>query len=429
MNTKKAKIIIQHAVEFTKQRWLQYDESWKYIDDIFIYRGYEQQGFNAFKMSSVLEEFGIFSIDALGDLLLTYPEQKKYDKEFAGSLTSRFYSDLQKGICGRNGQFFVAAVQKFHDEKIGNPGRFFWKLLYHMIQSCAFLKQNYSSSFGKYILTKYSTFRNRPLISEKDFLKISVSEWENFINAVKPWNELTGIGPNVFDFLFGDITEAQFAVNSYKFDSSNQYFLNVTGISRLITPFDRETTTSFLTDLDLPFSLREINKGIYTYCSKTESVNYGFCRDSKKCSECEVNTICAKELPLSNNILNKEAVSYESNKRNLVSKTHTKKHFTSSSRFVDAATFEDLAEIIRLRSEKYPTNYIDLLFLENKNKKLSEIFALWNKYPGKNRDFATISRLKSHIRSREIDNGWVFDYSRDNTDDPIIRLTGQKDTP
>ena len=291
-----SKTIIQNAVEVTKPRWSQYDESWKNIDAIFIYHGYEQQGFQVFKLRPVLEKLNIFSIDKLGSILLRYPKRKNYSREFAGSLTTEFYSDLQKGVCGHDGELFVEAIRIFLDEKIGNPGRTFWKLLYQMLQGCAFLKQNYSSSFGKYVLSRYASFKKRQSISEHEFLNITVSEWEIFLAKAKPWNDLMGIGPNVFDFLFGDIVEAKFVENSFKFDSSNQHFLNATGIAQLIVPFDRESTTLFLKNLELPFSLREINKGIYTYCSKTEFDNYGYCRDRSKCRGCNVNSICEKRI-------------------------------------------------------------------------------------------------------------------------------------
>lgn len=296
MDKSKAKTIIQNVVGVTKPRWSQYDQSWSNIDVIFIYHGYEQQGFQIFKLKPVLENLKIFSIDTLGKILLQYPQMRKYDREFAGSLTSEFYSDLQQGVCGRDGELFVEAIRLFLEEKIGNPGRTFWKLLFQMLQACAFLEQNHSSSFSKYVISKYATFTNKKYISENDFLHITVSEWELFLAKAKPWNDLIGIGPNVFDFIFGDIVEARFVENSYKFDSANQHFLKVTGISQLIVPFDREATTQFLKDLDLPYNLRQINKGIYTYCSRTESDNYGYCRDHLKCRECSINPICAKEL-------------------------------------------------------------------------------------------------------------------------------------
>ncbi len=295
MDKIKAEAIIQNAVESTKPRWSQYDESWKNIDTVFILRGYEQQGFQLFKMKPVLINLSILSIDCLGNILLKYPNKKNYDRQFAGSLTTEFYLGLQHGVCGREGKLFAEAIRIFLDHKIGNPGRTFWKLLYHMLQACTHLKQSYSSSFAKYVISKYSSFSNKPKISENDFLNITTSEWELFLNKAKPWKELMGIGPNVFDFIFGDFTEAHFVKNSYKFDSSNQHFLTVTGIAHLIVPFDRETTASFLKNLDLAMSLREINKGIYTYCSKTESANYGFCRDSYKCRGCNVNAICDRQ--------------------------------------------------------------------------------------------------------------------------------------
>ena len=296
MDKFKAKTIIQNAVESTKSRWSQYDESWKNIDNVFILRGYEQQGFQLYKMKPVLVDLSILSINSLGNIFLNYPYKRNYDRQFAGSLTSKFYLDLQEGVCGKEGKLFVEAIRVFLEQKIGNPGRTFWKLLYQMLQACSFLKQNHSSSFAKYVISKYAFFTHKPIISEIDFLNITVLEWELFLLKAKPWKELMGIGPNVFDFLFGDIVEAQFVENSYKFDSSNQHFLTVTGIAQLILPFDRETTTAFLKDLSILFNLREINKGVYTYCSKTESSNYGYCRDRYKCKECNVNAICDKKL-------------------------------------------------------------------------------------------------------------------------------------
>ena len=290
----KAKAIIQNAVEFTKPRWSQYDESWSNIDVSFILRGYEQQGFQFFKMKPILEDLSILSINSLGNILMKYPHKRSYERQFAGSLSTEFYLGLQKGICDKEGKLFVEAVRIFLDKKIGNPGRTFWKLLYQMLQACAFLKQNYSSSFAKYVISKYASFSNKRYLSEKDFLNITVAEWELFLIKAKPWRELMGIGPNVFDFVLGDIVEAQFVENSYKFDSSNQHFLTITGIAQLIVPFDREATIFFLKDLKMPFNLREINRGIYTYCSKTENANYGYCRDRNKCNMCKVEGICNK---------------------------------------------------------------------------------------------------------------------------------------
>jgi len=296
MDKSAAKTIIQNAVETTKPRWSQFGESWKNIDTMFFLRGYEQQGFQLFKMKPTLEDLSILSIDSLGTILQMYPTKRNYDRQFAGSLASEFYLNLKNGISGKEGISFASAIQLFLDKQIGNPGRTFWKLLYQMLQSCSYLKQYYSSSFAKYVISKYCTFSQVPNITENDFLNITVPEWEIFLNRGKPWKELMGIGPNVFDFLMGDITEASFVKNSYKFDSSNQHFLTVTGIAQLIYPFDRETTIIFLKELYLDSTLREINKGIYTYCSKTESENYGFCRDLRKCVDCKVKGLCDRNI-------------------------------------------------------------------------------------------------------------------------------------
>lgn len=427
MEKSKAKIIIQNAVETTRPRWSQYDESWNNIDSSFIYHGYEQQGFQLFKMRPVMEKLNIFSIDNLGNILLKYPHKRNYAKEFAGSLTSEFYSDLQKGVCGSDGKLFVDAVRIFLDKKMGNPGKTFWKLLYEMLQGCTFLKQNYSSSFGKYVTSKYASFKNMRTISELDFLNITVSEWEIFLAKAKPWSDLMGIGPNVFDFIFGDIVEAQFVEHSFKFDSANQHFLKVTGISQLIDPFDRAATALFLKDLDMPFSLREINKGIYTYCSKTESANYGYCRDRSKCLDCRVNAICNKEIQqFENTGVRKRNVRgpVKHSRSNTISKGRDGSSKTLA-RLSNAMSFKELSDYIRGKSISVPTNYMDLLFLENENKKLSEILTLWEKYPGKNDDFKNVPRIKAHIRYRENHDGWIFKTSGD-PNNPVVKLIGLK---
>ena len=100
----------------------------------------------------------------------------------------------------------------------------------------------------------------------------------------------------MFDFIFGDIVEAQFARDSYKFDSANEHFLTVTGIASLISPLQRGTAIQFMRSMELPYSLREINKGIYTYCSLTEAENYGYCRRASKCNQCAALDICERPL-------------------------------------------------------------------------------------------------------------------------------------
>jgi hypothetical protein len=97
-------------------------------------------------------------------------------------------------------------------------------------------------------------------------------------------------------------------------------------------------------------------------------------------------------------------------------------------RLIDAIDLKDLFEIIKIRADKYPTNYLDLLLLENKSKKLSEILELYQSYKAKNRDFKTVSRLKSHINHRHKNDGWTFKHSGIESD-PIVtvtRLEGKK---
>jgi hypothetical protein len=296
MDELNASKIIQNAVENARPRWSQYDISWNNIDTEFILRGYEQQGFQFFKMRLILEKLSLLSIDHLGTILQSHPHKIKYDRQFAGSLTSEFYKSLQEGRYGIEGKKLFEAISVSFSQKNIKFGSAFWKLIYYLLQTCLFLKQKHSSSFAKYLLSKYASFTNKPDLAENVFLNITESEWETFLVKVKPWQELRGIGPNVFDFIIGDIIEAPFASNSYKFDDSNKHFLKVTGISQLIKPFDRETVSTFLKNLNLNFSLRQINKGIYTYCSETESENYGYCRRLSKCQNCNVFYICDKIL-------------------------------------------------------------------------------------------------------------------------------------
>jgi hypothetical protein len=92
----------------------------------------------------------------------------------------------------------------------------------------------------------------------------------------------------------GDFVELKFVNESYKLDSANERFLETTGIvdkSRM----NHENVKKYLLGLNLPYSLREINKGLYCYASKLGKDNYGYCRTSKKCESCSVNDICEKK--------------------------------------------------------------------------------------------------------------------------------------
>lgn len=220
-----------------------------------------------------------------------YSDKIVYKREYAGSLESRFYSDMKKGLYGIEGEKFLKTIENFN----GKPGGFFWSQLWRMLVCCNFLKNNYQSSFSFYLKKKYMDYKDLSKISDSDLKKITISQWEDFKKNAHPWNELYGVGENVFDFIMGDVIGFKFVENSYKLDLANKHFLKVTGIFN-DDSLERQAAIDYLIDLDLPYTLREINKGLYAYCSITEKNNCGFCRSIKKCEICNVNDICEKNL-------------------------------------------------------------------------------------------------------------------------------------
>lgn len=290
MNKDEAKKIIEYVVKKTQSRWREYQIHWKDIDEVFIQRGYEQGGFEAWKFAELLKEHGISTIEKIGQILNNYKGDTRYNQSVAGSYYSPFYEDMKNGVYGIEGEKFYKCVKEFK----GNRGFKFWKLLWYLLVCCNYLKNNYQSSFSYFLKKKYAEFKNKQIVSDEEFLRISCDDWEEFTCHTKPWKELSGIGENIFDFLVSDIVEANFAKDTYKLDSANIHFLKITGIYKLICKLEQKEVKRFLKKLSLPFTLREINKGIYTYCSKTEETYFGFCRKMEKCNQCEVNNICEK---------------------------------------------------------------------------------------------------------------------------------------
>jgi len=296
MNIEKAKTIILYVVEKTKPKWEKYDEDWDNVDEVFIRRGYEQGGFECWKFAEQLKKHGIFSINSIGQILDNLDKEKcsgkKYDRAFAGSLLKPLYQNMKCGECGAEGCEFYKCVEDFK----GNKGLMFWKLLWQMLVCCNYLKNNYNGSFSNFLKSKYCEFKKISKITDSDFLSISPEDWEQFKKDKKHWKDeyLSGIGENVFDFIVGDIKQAKFVMNSFKLDSANEHFLKTTGISKLIENLNQVNVVNFLKKLNLPYTIREINKGIYTYCSKTESQNFGFCRNRRKCDECKIYDLCEK---------------------------------------------------------------------------------------------------------------------------------------
>jgi hypothetical protein len=299
VNIKKAEAIIDYVVLTTKPLWERWiNLSYADLDEIFLQSAYEQGGFAATAFYMLMGEEGIASIEDVGLILKDYKGEKKYSRVEKGSLENAFYKDLKTGLYDQNGKAFYKCVHRFLGEKWGNPGSKFWSNLWHMLICCRHLKQHYNSSFKYYLRKRYSDYRGISLLSDDDFCNISNNEWEAFKKDVFPWDELYGIGENVFDYLVRNIKEFKFSADSFKLDSANMRFFNVTGISHLFDYENRESILKFLKGLKLQnnYTLREINTGIYSYCSDTERKNFGFCQKPERCIDCGVNSICEKNI-------------------------------------------------------------------------------------------------------------------------------------
>ena len=305
MDIEKARKIIHHVVSSTVRRWRQYETSWKEVDELFIKRGYEIGGFEAWKFAEALKKAGIFSISELGKILPPELKSKTYDRNFAGSLNSEFYLRAKEGEYGEKGRKFYLTVESFLKSD-AKKGQSFWRLLWFMLQSCSFLEKNFRGSFKVYLLEKfrqifYSEIEDFTEL-EKAFFSLNYDEYSKFKKFILKERNLPGIGPNMFDYILADIKELAFANEIIKLDSSNKSFFKVTGIGKL---FDfnpnqkeeeiKEKIRNFFKSLDLPYTVREINKGIYTYCSKTEGDKFGFCLSKDKCSSCKVSEFCEKD--------------------------------------------------------------------------------------------------------------------------------------
>jgi hypothetical protein len=299
MNKEDSEIIINYVVTITKPLWKKWtNQRYSDLDTIFLKIAYEQGGFSAPAFYNLLQERGIGTIDDLGRILENYQGNLKYSRIDKGSLESPFYLDLKNGVHGEPGKTFFKCTEGFLNEKLGNPGGFFWVKLWQMLVCSRKLRQEYQSSFKFYLKKKYYDFISKPIMSDEDFCIIGLTDWERFKKEATPWNELYGIGDNVFDYLVRDIKEFRFSRDAFKFDSTNRHFFRVTGISTLFNLGNKESAIKFLKELRLEnaYTLKEVNTGIYAYCSEKEKKIFGFCRDLKKCVECGVNAICEKNI-------------------------------------------------------------------------------------------------------------------------------------
>lgn len=297
MDKGRAARIIDYVVTKTKPIW----ETWVYqsyanLDDIFLARAFEQGGFEANIFYDILKNRGIGPISTIGEILKNYKGNPKYTRSEKGGLAKEFYQELRMGKYGEEGIKFFESVEEFLKNKGGKPGFKFWMLLWFMLVVCNHLKENYQSSFKYYLKKKYCDFKGVDYISDADFCLLSPEEWQNFLRKAQPWSELRGIGPSVFDFIVGDIDEFRFNKDAYKLDYANKYFFQVIGIEALVNSNNRDSIMEFLKSLALPhpYTIREINTGIYANCSRTEKKNFGFCIDKSKCRKCGVNEYCER---------------------------------------------------------------------------------------------------------------------------------------
>lgn len=287
-----AEKIIVNAIETTKPTWSTWGVHWNELNDVFLYRAYDQLGFDDWIFASVLKKNNLLSIEKIGSILDHGNFERKYDREIAGSLTGPLYILMKKGVFGEEGINFYKSVNEF----AGRKGAAFWKLLWQMLICCNYLKNNYKGDLGYYLKVKYAEYKDLSNISDNEFLSMSNEEWTDFKESTNPWNELYGVGLNVFDYIMGDVEELEFVKILYKLDSANKRFLTVTGIFNCLPhELEYKEVINYLEQLNLPYTLREINKGLYAYCSKLGCDKYCFCRNPDKCVECNVNDICKKE--------------------------------------------------------------------------------------------------------------------------------------
>jgi hypothetical protein len=297
MNKEQSQEILTYVVQTTEPRWRMYQEHWSNLDEVFMRRGFEQGGFQFWKFFELLKHDGIGTISIIGSLLPESLSTAKYEREIAGGLQSLYYLDLQKGNYGENGIKFYQCARDYLEKRKGSPGQFYWLTLWGFLRSCPYLTQYWNGSFTSFLKAQYAKFCGKPSPSDEEFFNIDSEKWEQFKAKTKPWKPLNRIGMNVFDFILGDVAELKFVQNAFKLDSANEYFFGVTGLKQLICPFTRENIIEFLHSLNLPYTVRQINTGIYTYCSETEAQNFGFCRHREKCQRCRVNHLCLQNIP------------------------------------------------------------------------------------------------------------------------------------
>jgi len=91
LNKEKTKKIVLNAVETTEPLWSNFGVKWEDINLVFLSRAYEQGGFHLYKFVNLLEKYQIYSIESIGSILDTYNGERKYQRDFSGSINSPFF--------------------------------------------------------------------------------------------------------------------------------------------------------------------------------------------------------------------------------------------------------------------------------------------------------------------------------------------------
>jgi len=290
-----AKQIIKAIFRETKPTWEKWMTPYRELDYTFLKRGYEQLGFDCDNfVNNFLSKYGIGEIEKIGKIIknLGYIEDNyKYQRDFSGAIDAPFYSKLKQGKAGEEGILFYRAVRDFLNSET-RKGASFWRLLWCMLVSCQFLNKNYRGSFRLFVINKLSEFYSKTF-SDTTFKNLSILEWKKFLST-KPWQFLLGIGPNTFDYIFRDTPELTFAKGTFKLDTSNIKFLNITGIWDLRDKSlsgKRKVYKELLNRIceDIPIS--EVGKAIYAFSAKG---GRNLCNPPKACSTCIVESICLK---------------------------------------------------------------------------------------------------------------------------------------
>ena len=92
---------------------------------------------------------------------------------------------------------------------------------------------------------------------------------------------------------------------------------------------------------------------------------------------------------------------------------------------LNVASFEELKDVLQIRAAQCPTNYMDLLLLENVKQPLSTLVRTFHAVPrhAGSGDFGSVGRVKAHIKFRRNHDRWEFQETGP-AQDPVVKLIG-----